>query len=100
MNKRNNRQFLLGGGIFEDYVINNELTMQNYIEESIIKNLRAYITGVLKQRIDEEKIGTLIYTLFYRAIWSIVHDDIKYYSDSMETLSAMDRLGIDADMKK
>ena len=100
MNKRNNRQFLLGGGIFEDYVINNELTMQNYIEESIIKNLRAYIIGVLKQKIDEGKIGTLIYTLFYRAIWSIVHDDIKYYSDSMETLSAMDRLGIDADMKK
>ena len=100
MNKRNNRQFLFRGGIFEDYVINNELTMQNYIEESIIKNLRAYITGVLKQKIDEGKIGTLIYTLFYRAIWSIVHDDIKFYSDSMETLSAMDRLGIDADMKK
>lgn len=60
--------YLTQGGIFESYVINNEHTMANYIEEAIIANLKGYIRDY-RPLFDDTKISNIIYTLLYRAVW-------------------------------
>ena len=42
MNKRNNRQFLLGGGIFEDYVILNSEQGEKIFVVNVNKDLYNY----------------------------------------------------------
>lgn len=63
--------YLTQGGIFESYVINNEHTMANYIEEAIIANLKGYIRDY-RPLFDDTKISNIIYTLLYRAVWDLL----------------------------
>lgn len=96
MNQKSCDKYLTEGGIFEEYVINNEQSMTDYIETAIIDNLRNYVKNTTSL-VDESKISTIIYTLFYQAIWDILKEDIKYLSTTQESLAAMDRFGIDPD---
>lgn len=88
--------YLTHGGIFESYVINNEHTMTNYIEDAIIANLKGYVRDY-RPLFDETKISNIIYTLLYRAIWDVMRDDPKLLQNknSVDTQLALQRLGID-----
>lgn len=88
--------YLTHGGIFESYVINNEHTMSNYIEEAIIANLKGYVRDY-RPLFDETKISNIIYTLLYRAVWDLMKNDPKLLQskDNVDTQLALQRLGID-----
>lgn len=88
--------YLTQGGIFESYVINNEHTMANYIEEAIISNLKGYVRDY-RPLFDETKISNIIYTLLYRAVWDLMRNDPKLLQDKdhVDTQLALERLGID-----
>lgn len=88
--------YLTQGGIFESYVINNEHTMANYIEEAIIANLKGYIRDY-RPLFDDTKISNIIYTLLYRAVWDLLRCNPKLLQskDNVDTQLALDRLGID-----
>ena len=89
-------RYLTQGGIFESYVINNEHTMANYIEEAIIANLKGYVRDY-RPLFDDSKISNIIYTLFYRAIWDLMRNNPKLLQnkDNVDTQLALERLGID-----
>ena len=88
--------YLTRGGIFESYVINNEHTMSNYIEEAIIANLKGYVRDY-RSLFDETKISNIIYTLLYRAVWDLMRNDPKLLQskNNVDTQLALQRLGID-----
>lgn len=88
--------YLTQGGIFESYVIKNEHTMANYIEEAIIANLKGYVRDY-RTLFDETKISNIIYTLLYRAVWDLMRCDPKLLQskDNIDTQMALERLGID-----
>lgn len=88
--------YLTHGGIFESYVINNEHTMSNYIEEAIIANLKGYVRDY-RPLFDETKISNIIYTLLYRAVCDLMKNDPKLLQskDNVDTQLALQRLGID-----
>lgn len=88
--------YLTRGGIFENYVINNEHTMSNYIEEAIIANLKGYVRDY-RPLFDETKISNIIYTLLYRAVWDLMRNDPKLLQskNNVDTQLALQRLGID-----
>lgn len=89
-------EYLTHGGIFENYVINNEHTMANYIEEAIIANLKGYVRDY-RPLFDETQISNIIYTLLYRAVWDLMRNDPKLLQskDNVDTQLALQRLGID-----
>ena len=98
MNQNTCDVYLTQGGIFESYVINNEHTMANYIEEAIIANLKGYVRDY-RPLFDDTKISNIIYTLLYRAVWDLLRNDPKLLQDknNVETQVALSRLGIDLD---
>lgn len=89
-------RYLMQGGIFENYVINNEHTMSNYIESAIIANLKGYVRDY-RPLFDDTKISNIIYTLLYRAIWDLLRNNPKLLqsSENVDTHIALNRLGID-----
>lgn len=98
MNQKVCDTYLTRGGIFENYVINNEYTMTRYIEEAIIANLKGYVRDY-RVLFDETKISNIIYTLLYRAIWDLTRNDPKLLQskDNVDTQLVLQRLGIDLD---
>lgn len=88
--------YLTHGGIFENYVINNEHTMANYIEGAIIANLKGYVRDY-RPLFDETRISNIIYTLLYKAVWDLMRCDPKLLQskDNVDTQLALERLGID-----
>ena len=58
------RQYLLEGGVFQQYAITNFESMKAYIENAIVQNLAGY----LKNEMSEEKARTLTYSVLYKAI--------------------------------
>lgn len=88
--------YLTQGGIFENYVISNEHSMANYIEEAIIANLKGYVR-YYRPLFDDTKISNIIYTLLYRAVWDLMRNDPKLLQDkeNIDTQLALSRLGID-----
>ena len=58
------KKFLMKGGLFEEYALENFDSMTAYIDEAIVKNLAAY----LKKEITEETARTLTYSVLYKAV--------------------------------
>lgn len=79
-------EYLMHGGIFENYVVNNEYSMTSYIEDAIITNLKGYARDY-SVMFDETKISNIIYTLLYRAIWNLMRSDPRLLqcADSIDT---------------
>lgn len=96
MNQNTCDMYLTRGGIFESYVINNEHTMANYIENAIVANLKGYVRDY-QPLFDETKISNIIYTLLYRAIWDLMKNEPKLLQskNNVDTQVVLQRLGID-----
>lgn len=62
--KANCKDFLINGGLFDEYILKNFDSAKNYIEEAIVSNLAGY----LKNEMNEEKARTLTYAVLYKAI--------------------------------
>lgn len=62
--KANCKDFLMKGGLFDEYILKNFDSAKNYIEEAIVANLAGY----LKNEMNEEKARTLTYAVLYKAI--------------------------------
>lgn len=90
-------EYLQRGGIFENYVINNKMTMTKYVEEAIISNLKSYVQTSYPHYTDTE-ISNMIYTLLYRAICDLVKCNPKLLKEDMDSQIALQRLGVDLEM--
>lgn len=83
-------KYLKEGGVFEDYVINNFNTMQNYVKTAYIDNLVRYFNGAM----EEQHIRDIIYTIFYCAVCDSTKSKSINIKDDAIRLQAFQRFGI------
>lgn len=68
--KVNRKAFLMTGGMFEEYIIQDFASAKQYIDDAIVSNLAAY----LKNEMSEDEAKSLTYSVIYKAIYP---DDIS-----------------------
>ena len=90
------REYLMHGGLFEEYAIKNFESMKSYIEEAVVRNLADY----LKNEISEERARTLTYSILYKAICPSNLDRVPVLHKYTVTLdNFLDAMGVNTAIK-
>lgn len=87
-------EFLMHGGVFDDYLIKTKKTMQWYVENAIINNL----VSAMPESLNFEYAKAIVYTILYKAICDSLVETVPVLSENRITLYEMlDSFGIDPD---
>lgn len=88
------KEFLIKGGLFEDYILKNFDAAKDYIDEAIVSNLAGY----LKNEMNEETARTLTYAVLYKAVCPSNLSTIPTLRKNHVTIeSYLEQMGINTD---
>ena len=88
------KEFLMTGGLFNEYIIRNFDSAKQYINEAIVSNLAGY----LKDEMDFEVAKTLTYSVLYKAICPSNLSEIPTLRKNHSTLeNFLEQMGVNTD---
>lgn len=88
------KEFLMTGGLFNEYIIRNFDSAKQYINEAIVSNLAGY----LKDEMNFEVAKTLTYSVLYKAICPSNLSEIPTLRKNHSTLeNFLEQMGVNTD---
>ncbi|MGN0347891.1 MAG: AAA family ATPase [Lachnospiraceae bacterium] len=92
--KANCKNFLMTGGLFEEYVVINFDSARQYIDDAIVSNLAGY----LKNEMNFDVAKTLTYSVLYKAICPSNLSEVPTLRKNHTTLeNFLEQMGINTD---